>query len=598
MVRFVLLGRQPLLMCTGLKTLVLYGTQNITGSLPESWASNGAFPSLLVLGLGDTNVTGTFPANWATTQAFPQLQVLALDSTRLHGSLPAFKNTALEAVLLENCYLNSTLDAVWTSSAPLKILSLSYNFFSGSLPDSPDALSQLTFLDVGHNNIHGTLPLSWLQAHHLMSHISVLNVGNVWDKSLAQTDWRQQLCLKRIFYDTDITGQRAALLPALKHNLSASTDHTTAAFVYNNDYASWLQSGLTVETLNRLVHGTDNQLTSVRDICANRSSDRVLVVVWLVFAACAMTILTMYVAATWVRHKYGSKQLKVWPCLIPVQGVCAALYETFYGLGGLTFYYYDLVTSIIVLVQVWGTWPAGVLTAIFFFHFAIAGLLVTFRLLLQCIGLKYDMSQAAPSLYVIIFSTSILAGPFMIPVVLILDTCAFMRQVLICCQLLAKLFNWQWVRPGFLVASGIHRCLHDRNYLGFSWIDLDGYEGMHNLVAAFLQSLPTVVLNSVLFAVGNRPSNGIFFSNSLFVAAIVASFLAILRCLAVLLWQAYRADTSVLKHLGRIIVGGTLTAHQLKDESVSANGSHTQLNRVSNLVQLYHMSGSAPLGSV
>ena len=586
-------GMQLLLLCAGLKSLVLRGA-NITGSLPESWATDGAFPSLLALGVADTDITGTFPASWASTQAFPQLQVLDLESTRLHGSLPAFNNTALKAVLLKDCYFNSTLNAVWISSAPLEILSLSYNFLSGSLPDSPDALSELTFLDTSHNKMQGTLPLSWLQAHHLMSHISVLNVGTVWEKSQAQTDWRQQLCLKRMFYDTDITGQRAALLPALKQSLSAFTDHTTAAFVYNTDYSSWLQSGLTLDALNQLVQGTNNQLTSVRDICANRSSDRVLLVVWLVFAACAMTILTIYVAATWVRHKYGSKQLKVWPCCIPMQDVCVALYETFYGLGGLTFYYYDLVTSIIVLVQVWGTWPAGVLIAIFLFHFAITGFLVTFRLILWYIGLKYDMLQPAPSLYVVVIGSSLLAGPFMIPVILILDTCAFLRQVVTCCQRITRLFHLQWVRPGFVVASSIHRCLHDYGYLGFSWIDLDGYEGMHNLVAAFLQSLPTVILNSVLFALGNKPSHGVFFSNALFVAAIVASCLAMLRCLAVILWQAFRTNRNAVKHLGTVLTGGTLAARQ--DENVLSSGSHVQLNKVSKLVQMYHMSGSGPLG--
>ena len=58
---------------------------------------------------------------------------------------------------------------------------------------------------------------------------------------------------------------------------------------------------------------------------------------------------------------------------------------------------------------------------------------------------------------------------------------------------------------------------------------LNCYEGMHNLVAAFLQSLPTVNLNSVLLALGNKSSHGVVFPNGLFIAAIVASCLAMLR---------------------------------------------------------------------
>ena len=115
------------------------------------------------------------------------------------------------------------------------------------------------------------------------------------------------------------------------------------------------------------------------------------------------------------------------------------------------------------------------------------------------------MSQAALGLHVALVASSLVAGPFMIPVVLLLDTCAFVRQVLLCGQRLTKLFGLNWVRPGFLVAFSIHRYLHHLNYLGFSWMDLDSYEGMHNLVAAFLQSLPTVLLYSVLFA--NKATN-------------------------------------------------------------------------------------------
>ncbi len=51
-------------------------------------------------------------------------------------------------------------------------------------------------------------------------------------------------------------------------------------------------------------------------------------------------------------------------------GICK---QTFEGVGGLAFYYYDLVTSLIVLTQIWGTWPGGILTAIFFVHFTTTG---------------------------------------------------------------------------------------------------------------------------------------------------------------------------------------------------------------------------------
>ena len=50
-----------------------------------------------------------------------------------------------------------------------------------------------------------------------------------------------------------------------------------------------------------------------------------------------------------------------------------------------------------------------------------------------------------------------------------------------------------------------------------------------------------------------------------------------------------------MKDLGTVVIGGTLAASQ--DDSILPTDSHVQLNMVSKLVQLYHTSGSAPLGS-
>ena len=44
---------------------------------------------------------------------------------------------------------------------------------------------------------------------------------------------------------------------------------------------------------------------------------------------------------------------------------------------------------------------------------------------------------------------------------------------------------------------------------GVQCADLEKYEEMHNMIAAGCQSLPTFILNSVLFSLGNKPSHGI-----------------------------------------------------------------------------------------
>ena len=59
-----------------------------TGPLPSAWATNGAFPALIVLYLDAPSLTGTVPAAWGREDAFPSLVRLQLGSTGLAGSLP------------------------------------------------------------------------------------------------------------------------------------------------------------------------------------------------------------------------------------------------------------------------------------------------------------------------------------------------------------------------------------------------------------------------------------------------------------------------------------------------------------------------------
>lgn len=54
-------------------------------------------------------------------------------------------------------------------------------------------------------------------------------------------------------------------------------------------------------------------------------------------------------------------------------------------------YYYDLVASIIVLVQIWSFWPADIL--IVFSSFALVGFVVAFHGIRKWVGLYCDESQ-------------------------------------------------------------------------------------------------------------------------------------------------------------------------------------------------------------
>jgi len=135
-----------------------------------------------------------------------------------------------------------------------------------------------------------------------------------------------------------------------------------------------------------------------------------------------------------------------------------------------------------------------------------------------------------------------------------------------CIQGLAKSTGWQWLRPGYIAVYTVRRFTVSNNCLGLNWVDLEQYESMHNLIAAVFQSLPTVILNSVLFSLGNRPSHGLFFSDSLFVVAIIASCLVMLKVFIVFLWQAYTNNIQPVRYLLHLVSGRGLASQSTATE--------------------------------
>ncbi len=327
--------------------LLTIDNNSITGSLPDSWASDGAFPQLQELGLSHNKLQGTMPASWTAPGAFAMLQTLSLGYTYLEGPLPSFRNDNLKLIDLEGCPLNSNLAAFWTSTAPLQLVTLTDTSLFGPLPDLPGALSNTRVLDSGGTQLSGTLPLSWLQAGDLLSHVSYLDVGQVWTRSIGTSNWRQQLCLQKNLYNIDTTGQQLSLLPELRRNLSSIAFIAHASDVMSA-WASWLQSGSYISSITEsdaLSDVSQNQLTSVKEICANHNAHLVLLIVWLVSGVCCLTVLAIYACALLYTSRKGLLQLGPKSRLLPIQAAISSFYEAFAGLGGLAFYYYDLVNQ-------------------------------------------------------------------------------------------------------------------------------------------------------------------------------------------------------------------------------------------------------------
>ncbi len=70
------------------------------GTLPSTWASPEAFPSLSTLILACSCI-GALPPTWQSPSSFPQLQVLAVQAPNLTGD--ALDQLSCAAVLVMHC---------------------------------------------------------------------------------------------------------------------------------------------------------------------------------------------------------------------------------------------------------------------------------------------------------------------------------------------------------------------------------------------------------------------------------------------------------------------------------------------------------------
>ena len=559
-----------------LLSLALDNSPQLGGKLPDSWALPGAFPALRLLYLDYIPLTGVVPTSWTAHTAFPSMHGLYASHTHLSGSLPAFHNINLRGVTMSNCAFKSDLSELWTSSAPLEIVRFANNNIIGSLPESSMMLSKIIGIDVGgpQNHLQGTFPLTWLQPGHFLSHTSWLNVGNVWHRSTASTPWRQELCLHRDFYSADVIRQDLMHLPSITDGfIDEAVDSSFAnapigdlqlAYAANLDDTGSTTTVSDAATLAFLLQSDANQLISVMAICANADSKVVLLLLWGAFALCVLLVLCGYTCLSCMSARLSSTGMlsdfvvsKFWLRLCHIAGV---IYKTFSGLGGLAFYYYDLISSIVVLVQIWGSWPAGVLISILFVHFAVTGAVIAFHAIHRLFAVRYIVFPNRLRTVVVVL-VSLAVSPWAVPFVLLMDTAVFVRQVLLVTDHLLEMLHLHCCQS---MSTTTFKIAFESTpkVLGLSWIDLEVYEAMHNAIAAVLQSFPTVVFNSALFALGNKPSHGVFFSNSLFVVAATASFLSVLKSLVLLLYLAYKRQTSAVAYAYHTMVGNTLTTGQ------------------------------------
>ncbi|CAK7325934.1 unnamed protein product [Dovyalis caffra] len=133
----------------------------LSGSIPPSL---GSCPLLQTLDLSNNLLIGSIPYSLANST---KLFRLNLSHNALSGLIPVNLTRSSSLIFLDLQYnnLSGAIPNSWGSTQkrgnflPLQYLTLSRNFFSGSIPASLGKLSELQEFSVSHNQIHGAIPV-------------------------------------------------------------------------------------------------------------------------------------------------------------------------------------------------------------------------------------------------------------------------------------------------------------------------------------------------------------------------------------------------------------------------------------------------------
>lgn len=127
------------------------------------------------------------------------------------------------------------------------------------------------------------------------------------------------MCLKETLYDGDVTGQQTAHLPSLRQGLPKGF-YTVLDVGSAQQYLAAAHSNYVPEVLKDSLQAKNNQLASVRQICSNQSSQKVLLIAWLLFAAICLAIVGVYAFKHYQQSHFsavnlacGFRDLVCWP---------------------------------------------------------------------------------------------------------------------------------------------------------------------------------------------------------------------------------------------------------------------------------------------
>eukprot|EP00873_Tetraselmis_striata_P028051 jgi/Tetstr1/448315/TSEL_035599.t1 len=215
----------------GLKYVDLHSNE-LSGALPASWS---ALLAMEQLRMDSNNLTGTMPASWAGMRNVERLQ---LRENQLTGPLPPEWGllSMLEQLNLRGNRIAGQVPPAWGLMPRLRELDLSMNALSGALPVALGNISTLTEVSLDANHFNGTLPgLAWAA----LTRLQRINLGDNNLTGTIPTEWSAMISLRSLTLSgNNLTGDIPASFLKFP-SLSLDATETSLRLENSAPPASW-----------------------------------------------------------------------------------------------------------------------------------------------------------------------------------------------------------------------------------------------------------------------------------------------------------------------------------------------------------------------
>eukprot|EP00884_Botryococcus_braunii_P009340 jgi/Botrbrau1/18407/Bobra.0794s0001.1 len=484
---------------SGLKNLAVLSIQNnrLVGALPPDWAELG---KLVALSVRNNSLSGTVPLRQWNSMA--NLKILDASVNRLSGSLPSDVLFAAVTLLAEN-QLSGSLPNNMTGA---RLLNLSSNLFSGALPD-PLTAPQVEALYLGGNpGLRKPVPDCWLYHRSCLPALKLLSDGGLLWGSASTYAWRRRNCRDELAFQW---GDERNISSSLQQLFQADDD---VPMLNITNYTGEMNFDDNDGDYDDVVDQDINRL------CRNENVPQVLGGLWGAFVALVLGGYALRkVVIPWWR----------------------AFVNSSWGLGGGTltnmagplfasFYWYDWVTDMLVIQEVWPAWTGALLLSFALLNYVVAG----WVMVLHSCRIATSKDRHHPSeLLVVKVMLWTMGWPLITALVPLLDT------VVLLLYLLEDMYI-----PFIQIRS----------------LDIDGFMHMRDVVKALATALPSAVLTSAVYARGNSPDVRLVYTEEVFVASLMGSLMLVLWAWYSSLYECEVEGTGIWEHFCMVFTAETL----------------------------------------